>query len=419
MSYKVIGMICFMWLGLSLYGMEKEPVLKAAMLEDDFGVLNELFAKIALVENAIEHFLSQGITSNISHRNSLAVDSAYLSPQCNYIIAQSAGPVVEVFDIRKFPVVVPCITCHEGAAKSIAISQDDKYMLKGYQTGIAELSFLENSTGKPYELFGHTDAITSVAFSKDRSYVLTGSRDGTARIWDIKALEAVKSYVLTGHTKGITSVATSPSSDKVLTGSWDKTARIWDISNPESVTSYELKGHKEDIQWVQFSPTGTYAITRDKTEAYLWNISDLKSITSHRIGDRRAVSAIVFSPDEKYLLIGYFEGAAQMLDIPTLKGTAVSYTLKGFTNLCSGAFSPTGLHMLLGSADGSVKLCTITGTDIVEKTKLDGHNGWVSSVVWSVNGRYILTASWDGTLVLRDMTSLCTATELASKRKQI
>ncbi len=67
----------------------------------------------------------------------------------------------------------------------------------------------------------------SVAFSPDSRYALTGSKDKSARLWDLKTGESIKT--LSGHTDSVHSTAFSPDGRYALTGSDDGTVRLWEF----------------------------------------------------------------------------------------------------------------------------------------------------------------------------------------------
>jgi WD40 repeat protein len=62
------------------------------------------------------------------------------------------------------------------------------------------------------------------------------------------------------------------------------------------------------------------------------------------------------------------------------------------------AFSPSGTLLALGRSDGNVRLVdTTTGLPVAE---LKGHTASVTSLAFSEDGRWLTTASSDGTIRL-------------------
>nr|XP_043618408.1 eukaryotic translation initiation factor 3 subunit I-like [Erigeron canadensis] len=62
---------------------------------------------------------------------------------------------------------------------------------------------------------GHNNAITSLAKSADASHFLTGSLDKSAKLWDSRSLELIKTYLTDSH---VNAVAMSPLLDHVVLG---------------------------------------------------------------------------------------------------------------------------------------------------------------------------------------------------------
>ena len=76
-------------------------------------------------------------------------------------------------------------------------------------------------------------------------------------------------------------------------------------------------------------------------------------------------------------------------------------TFSGHTaNVMSVVFSPDGKYVLTGSADKTARLWdAATGRQV---RTFVGHTGWIVSVAFSPDGKYVLTGSADGTARLWD-----------------
>jgi WD40 repeat protein len=109
------------------------------------------------------------------------------------------------------------------------------------------------------------------------------------------------------------------------------------------------------------------------------------------------VSAVAFSPDGKLILTGGSNGVARLWD--AVNGEKLRDFI-GHTDVINfgAAFSPDGEHIVTGSWDGTVRVWnTQTGEEIDQFT---GDTNPVNGVVYSSDGRYILTAGEDGVKLL-------------------
>ena len=90
----------------------------------------------------------------------------------------------------------------------------------------------------------------SVDWSRDGRFIATGGADGTAKIWDARSgeelrtlpMEAPRGYDLTGYSVAVCTVQFDADSARLLTGSYDGKARIWDARS--GALLQEIRGAK-------------------------------------------------------------------------------------------------------------------------------------------------------------------------------
>ena len=125
-----------------------------------------------------------------------------------------------------------------------------------------------------------------------------------------------------------------------------------------------------------------------------------------------SVLSVAFSPDGKFILAGsskpirkYKPGAKRRIEnsgaaIWNISGKKIN-ELRGHTrDVCSVIFSPDGKSMLTGSCDKTARLWDMSGTTI---HTFAGHRGEVHAVAFSPDGKNILTGSDDHTARLWDL----------------
>ncbi|MBD2043697.1 CHAT domain-containing protein [Microcoleus sp. FACHB-672] len=264
---------------------------------------------------------------------------------------------------------------------------------------------LWNSNGNLLKEFqGHQDRVISAEFSPDASQILTGSSDKTARLWDRQGNVLAE---FQGHEEGVYRAIFSPDGNQILTASSD-TARVWDIKGNLLA---QFQGH-EIYSWsVQgFSPDGRHILTssRDGT-ARLWDTKGnlLAILRGH---DSVGAVAAVFSPDGRQILTFGWDKFARLWDVSAAitaeseQRVATTTLLESVSEnnaqlaifrghksyVTSAVFSPDGRQILTASRDETARLWDLKGNLLAE---FKGHEEGIYRARFSPDGRQILTTN--------------------------
>ena len=109
-------------------------------------------------------------------------------------------------------------------------------------------------TGKEIRTFrGHSDVIESIALSDDEKYVLSGDWDGGVKLWDFASGAEIRTFI--GHTNRVQSVAFSSAGRHILSSSVDGTTRLWDISTGKEIAQFISF---TDGEWIVITPEGYF-----------------------------------------------------------------------------------------------------------------------------------------------------------------
>lgn len=299
---------------------------------------------------------------------------------------------------------------------SVAYSRDGGYVLTG--GGLSKtVKLWEAASGKLVRTFVTVNWIDSVDFSPDGQTILIGGYNNTREdespgLWNVSTGQELRRF--SGHEiGGVRSVSFSPDGRFVLTGGRDGTARTW-----ESATGKELRrfdGYASTVNSVVCSPDGKFiAATSSDFTTRLWDTASGREARRFR-GHTTTVDAISFSSDARYAVTGTRLGpgvednSARIWDVST--GEEVRRFVYGdprFVSVGLVAYAPNGktiftsMQDMMGRDTPAVLWDIATGREI---RRFTGHQGAASSIAYSPDSRFVLTAGLDQTTILWDIAT--------------
>lgn len=210
----------------------------------------------------------------------------------------------------------------------------------------SRVPILDITDGSVVLLCGHTDTVMSLDVMANRA--ITVSKDHTIRLWDLESRACLGEG--RGHADVITCCAMCRKF--AVTGSRDNTIKVWDLKadnqgklNPLG----SIKAHDKDINSVSIAPNETLFATgsQDKTiKLFQWTTT-IDSVATCK-GHKRGVWCVTFSNTDKVLLSGSADGT---LKVWSLTGECLK-TLEGHSNsVLSCAFVTKGTQVVCTCTD--------------------------------------------------------------------
>lgn len=263
-------------------------------------------------------------------------------------------------------------------------------------------------------LNGHTDSVSSVMFNPvDPKMLVTAGWDKTVLLWDLSGRKPV-SRVLGRHDDPVHSVDFSADGNRVLTSSYDNTARIWDVATQKQIRKFV--GHTDWVQSAVFSPgTNKYVLTgsRDKTTR-LWDAETERLVGT--IKHNEPVQYAAFSPNGSLIVTAsglkidlwdtakVLESGAQV-NTPAEAVVKPLSTLSGHTgSVLMVVFSRDGKKVVSASFDKTAKVWDVSDpSKPVPDASFAGHEDLVFGAIFSPDTKTVLTTSIDETARLWDV----------------
>ncbi|KAF5337774.1 hypothetical protein D9758_016623 [Tetrapyrgos nigripes] len=244
-----------------------------------------------------------------------------------------------------------------------------------------------------------TGEVLSVAYSPDGKYVISASRDKTIRIWNVQTGQQIK--CLMGHKDTVRSVVYSPDGRYIISGSDDGTIRLWDAEVGKQIgNSFK---HMDQVISVACSPDGTSAVSGSMNGTIrICNIWSGKQEVVPLEGHTRFVKSVAFSSDGKQVISGSYDQTIRIWDTET--GHQVGKLEHCYHEVRSVVCSPKDLQCVAVGNSLSGSIITIWDLQTRQQVrKLQGHQN-VNSVIYSLDGRFIASGSYDGTIRIWDIS---------------
>lgn len=300
----------------------------------------------------------------------------------------------EVFTVR-----------YRRGVRSVAFSPDGKLLAAGTFNNTVEL--IEAATGETVaSLTDFNGAVNSVAFSPDGSLLAAGSLDKTIKLYETDTQEVVKT--LNGHTDWVFFVAFSSDGSSLASCGRDKSLRVWDVESGELRRSIETGREGE---CVSFSPDDKMlAVGLWDGSVKLYSADDGQEVATLAYTDRPdtgVAATLAFSRDGKTLLAAGGSQTVKSWDLANFE--PVDEFRAHDEMIWALAVSPDGSRLLTGGDDRLVKLWDAAGkkelAPLVRRQDAADRPEPILAVAWSPDGATIATSHEDLTIRLRDAES--------------
>jgi WD40 repeat protein len=278
---------------------------------------------------------------------------------------------------------------------SLAFSHDGKQIVVGQNN--RSVSVWDVASRKLVRIFsGHVQQVVRADFNADSTLLAcavgSGDYPGEVVVWDVKTGQ--ERFRLTGHASGVNGVAFTRQGDRLASGSYDGTIKLWNLQTGQE--TFQFKAHQGSSNGLAFSADGRYLASAGEDRlVHIWT-ADATPKRFCLSGHSGPVWSLALSPDDKMLTTGtgyqfgsagYFTGGTTTIwDLKTGQQMKRWSSADGVWSL---GFSPDGQRLATTGNGKSVTLFDPgTGRTVGQ---LEGHEGKVTYLTWSADGKLIAT----------------------------
>jgi WD40 repeat protein len=296
---------------------------------------------------------------------------------------------------------------HLPSVHCVAFSPDGKTLVSGAGSLVdnpGELCIWDAATGKLRTTWKTDAAVTSVAVSPDGRALAVAEGDRTAKLFDHATGKLIATLRMPD--RGANLVAFSPDGRLLATANTNRNIQLWTVAGNDPERPLRTVVGHEAVEAIAFSPDGRRLATANQDGATrLWDVASGKEVVSLRV-HKGAVKSVAFSPDGKQLASAGMDQAVRVWDVET--GKELRMLAGNRQPVLSVAFTPDGRTLASsgGNAEdkdarpeaGEVLLWDVATGQI--KARLRGQTQPVFAVAFSPDGRRLVSASEDGTIII-------------------
>lgn len=340
----------------------------------------------------------------------VADDTLYgvaFSPDGSLLAAVSNDASLVLVDVTDpaTPLLAATVTT-DSALHSVAFRPDGSVLAVGGYDGMVSLFDVSDpqapvAIGPSLAAGAAESTIFAVSFTPDGQTLATGGEDRQVRLWDVHdpGAPAPIGAPLTGAETWINSLAISPDGATLAAASSDGDVWLWRLTTG---TLIRRLPHPAAVTAVAFLTNGTLASVAADGSARVWSVSEpaltgfaggvfgITFMAGNRIG--------VASGDDRGSIWTIADPRAPVMDVGPFTAPGDHAPVNG-----TGAVSPDGRRMVLGTGTGPVQLWDIAVDPPSLVRVLTGPTGRIESLAFSPDGRYVLAGSDDARAWLWDV----------------
>jgi WD40 repeat protein len=263
------------------------------------------------------------------------------------------------------------------------------------------------SREKLRSLYPQSTRLVSIDFSSDffGKWLVAGSRWGSESEGFGSAIELWRGPdwqprgILSGSTRALSQVEFSPNG-RALAAVYSSPVEQENVIEFINTTQWTISSTLAtgSVLGVNFSPDSTFLATSpNRYSVHIWEINPKTLAFRFLTAFTDAVNTMAYSPDGLILATGSYDGSLRLWDMQT--GVLIQ-SIPTDAVIESLAFSPDGSLIATGGGfqDNLVRIWSVETKELLRE--LEGHTQGVNRVLFSPDGQFLVSGSYDGKVML-------------------
>ncbi|KAF2222965.1 WD40-repeat-containing domain protein [Elsinoe ampelina] len=247
------------------------------------------------------------------------------------------------------------LTGHISTVRGLAVSPRHPYLFSCAEDKKVKCWDLEtNKVIRDYH--GHLSGVYTLSLHPTLDVLCTGGRDGVVRVWDMRTRSNI--HVLSGHKQTVSDVKCQEADPQVISSSLDSTIRMYDLAAGK--TMGVLTHHKKGVRALATHPSEFTFASGSSAQIKQWKCPEGAFMQNFE-GHNAIINTLSVNSDN-VMFSGGDNGTVAFWDWKTghkfqqLDSLAQPGSLDAEAGIMSSVFDKTGLRLITGEADKTIKV---------------------------------------------------------------
>lgn len=397
-SFSVYRPESFTALIAALTNPVQEQIYLAHADDVEFSVWNSSETRILSADNSGNVYLRDATVQSeplAVFQHDAKVNAFIFSADETQFLSYSEDMTIRIWNINNPD--GPLLTLqHETSVSNVIWNTDETLIVAGLDDGTIVI-WDRNDTDEPRTVIdAHGDRVQFLAFSPDETQFVSTSFDNTAKVWTLENLD--EPLYTIEHGNWVWGASWNTDGTRLMTYARDATASIWDVENPETPL-FVLGGHGGSVYSADWNDDETQIYTASFDGLVrVWQIEDEARVL-YTLAHEGPVNSVEWDTENQQMLTSSNDGGVRIWS--TISPYPLISLMRHDGAVFDANWSADRSRVMSNSSDATVRIWLVGVNSDVLRTY--HHAEWVDSVLFDSTEDWILSASVDGTAVVRDI----------------